>query len=1595
MRSVQQLSRILVFVLSVGFLLGLFAKNPEITYATIPNRQSWSYIPSNCTTQQGVALAPSSTGCGGTGTSFDAAKVFTPSVLRETVTATLPCGSLGLPIGSTCYRMWYTGTPGADIPRVGLAVSADGVNWSRVVGPMTGGSVLDLGPSGNFDSAGVAFVNVMKDGSTYKMWYTGYGANYIEGIGYATSPDGINWTRVPGSLQGAAVLRASGQNGSFDRDYIGSPRVIKDVVTATLPCGSLGLPIGSTCYRMWYEGVNTVETGFYFFQIGQAVSPNGITWTRINGSAGQNATLAIGPSGTFDEVSIGIVSVIKEGPLFRLWYEGKRYGDNNYMNMGYVVSTDGVTWVRPNPNAPVYNSSDDPASYSPDYIWSPMVIKEGPSYRMWYNNSSERSIGAISMTPGSALSGVSVTRSNTTYTVNFSTAQAIPAGGFVLLSLDPSISLSGASTGSLSGFPGDASFSIDQSAITDSAATQVARAALIVRLPSGAASGAKSLSFSLPSLPTSNTSMLIQSFDSREVLEYSSPTLPGDPNAVQPTATATSTPTNTATATATPTSLPGATNTPTSTATNTPTPTGEVIVPGNYALSFDGVDDEARGPFVSALNSSTFTVEGWVRVPSAAATGLIAFTGDGSDSVGGWSLLLENGRLRWWTRTNDWIMTEHPTIVSANTWHHVAAVYENGVVRLFLDGVPTSNTVGTISGGQWFRLGGLPGFARLNGQIDEIRLSNSARYSSSFTPPTAALGSDANTVGLFHFDEGSGQSVADANGLPIGLSLGADSASASDDPTWIGSSAPSAGGVSQPTATPTATSAVTSTPTATSGATNTPTATSIPATATPTSVPSGAGMALQFNGVGQYAQGGTSASITGSQTIEFWMRAADSDNAPDGIVLATGTGQNNGGGWAISLINGQVNWFQQAADNNYYGAAGATTLTSNAWYHIAITYDQNTNIAQVFVNGVPGTPTVVQPLLLGPQLRVGGLDGYTFFNGQIDEVRISQGMRYTTSFTPLTTVFANDDSTLALYHFDEGTGSSSADSSANANTLIFGSNAPTWVASTAPLAALPPTATPTSTPTNTATNTPTSTPTNTATNTPTSTPTPLPVSNYAFSFDGTNDLLSGPQIAGTNGIQTIELWVRPAVAGDDAVLVATTNDVTGWSLELANGRVIWWISTTTGQWRSLQHPTTLPVNSWSHIAVTYNGSVGQVYVNGVAGTSSMLGTLSLGPQLLVGGYPGFAFFNGQIDELRISNSVRYSAAFTPPTAGFTNDANTLALFHFDENSGQTSVDAINSSRLLTRGSSSSVESSDPTWLQSTAPTGLSGGSPTSTPTATATPIPPTNTPTATATPIPPTNTPTGTVAPTATPVPPTATPTATPIPPTNTPTATSTPTATPSGIINSAVVFDGSNDRMSGPQIAGTNGTQTIELWVRPTTSGQNAVLVATTDDVTGWSLELANGRVIWWTTTTTGQWRSVSHSTTLPLNTWSHVAVTYSAGTGRVFVNGVAGTSTSLGTLSLGPQLLVGGFPGFGSLNGQIDELRISNVVRYSAAFTPPTAGFANDTNTLALFHFDEGSGQTSSDSIVTTRQLTFGTSSATETLDPTWAASTAPTLR
>ena len=76
--------------------------------------------------------------------------------------------------------------------------------------------------------------------------------------------------------------------------------------------------------------------------------------------------------------------------------------------------------------------------------------------------------------------------------------------------------------------------------------------------------------------------------------------------------------------------------------------------------------------------------------------------------------------------------------------------------------------------------------------------------------------------------------------------------------------------------------------------------------------------------------------------------------------------------------------------------------------------------------------TQVRPFEIGT-LRYtvdGSYKRNSFFHGIIDEVRISNTARYTEDFTPEER-FEPDEHTLALYHFDEGSGDVLKDSSGN------------------------------------------------------------------------------------------------------------------------------------------------------------------------------------------------------------------------------------------------------------------------------------------------------------------------------------------------------------------------------------------------------------------------------------------------------------------------------------------------------------------------------------------------------------------------------------
>jgi len=196
------------------------------------------------------------------------------------------------------YKMWYAGQYFNSYRYdIGYAYSADGINWTKHTSP-----VLQVGLTAQWDNGFLEGPSVIKDGSTYKMWYCGYDAsvngNSTDGhanIGYATSVDGINWTKYASN-----PILTTGIN-TWDSIYVQDPHVIKQ--------GGI--------YHMWFGGGS--NQSLYDQQVGYAYSSDGINWTK----SPLNPVLERGNLGDWDATIASFPSVIDDNGQFKMWYTGK------------------------------------------------------------------------------------------------------------------------------------------------------------------------------------------------------------------------------------------------------------------------------------------------------------------------------------------------------------------------------------------------------------------------------------------------------------------------------------------------------------------------------------------------------------------------------------------------------------------------------------------------------------------------------------------------------------------------------------------------------------------------------------------------------------------------------------------------------------------------------------------------------------------------------------------------------------------------------------------------------------------------------------------------------------------------------------------------------------------------------------------------------------------------------------------------------------------------------------------------------------------------------------------------------------------------
>jgi hypothetical protein len=201
---------------------------------------------------------------------------------------------------------------------------------------------------------------------------------------------------------------------------------------------------------------------------------------------------------------------------------------------------------------------------------------------------------------------------------------------------------------------------------------------------------------------------------------------------------------------------------------------------------------------------------------------------------------------------------------------------------------------------------------------------------------------------------------------------------------------------------------------------------------------------------------------------------------------------------------------------------------------------------------------------------------------------------------------------------------------------------------------------------------------------------------------------------------TIECWIRCSAAANNGTVSAQANgdgwisgnifidrDVYGngdfgdFGFAIGTGtgvptgqRVVAFGIDRLGSGITIRGNRNVADNSWHHIAVTRNSSTGEVrlFVDGFLDAVGTGPTSNINyntgrptaypnsdPFIVLGAekhdagaaYPSF---NGHMDELRISTTIRYSANFTPAVAAFVTDASTAGLYHFNEGTGTVAGD---------------------------------------------------------------------------------------------------------------------------------------------------------------------------------------------------------------------------------------------------------------------------------------------------------------------------------
>lgn len=220
--------------------------------------------------------------------------------------------------------------------------------------------------------------------------------------------------------------------------------------------------------------------------------------------------------------------------------------------------------------------------------------------------------------------------------------------------------------------------------------------------------------------------------------------------------------------------------------------------------------------------------------------------------------------------------------------------------------------------------------------------------------------------------------------------------------------------------------------------------------------------ALSFDGVDDYVNAYSGSSLDdietqggGGMTVSAWIfnRVDPASGYPNEIVDKS---QGGTGYWAFEVYSSNRLGFRKDYSGNDLNTLSDTNSYSlNSWHHVVLTWTGNPTSAtevKFYVDGSlkghnydqNGTDPKVSDSNLNLYISRDNWGGGGYFNGLIDDVRIYNRVLSASEITnQYNGIFGNETGLVGVWHFDEGTGTTTSDQSGNSNDSTL-YNGPIW-----------------------------------------------------------------------------------------------------------------------------------------------------------------------------------------------------------------------------------------------------------------------------------------------------------------------------------------------------------------------------------------------------------------------------------------------------------------------------------------------------------------------------------------------------------------------